>query len=181
MLLTTLPPSSRAMLGCRLLFRRVTRMHKPGTAHRTTPNNWVRYMHIPVSASRWAASWILVAKEKREETCARFDHVQAMLRAWLRHRELHPLLPYACQFYGSPSTYSWVVEQGHSHDIVQGKGGEQGDPLMPAPHALAHEPALRDVRGLYFSFWTTLLFGTRPARSQRGSPGYMPAPRRSCG
>ena len=77
-----------------------------------------------------------------------FEHVarQAMLGALLRHPELHPLLPYARQFYGSPSSYSWVDERGRSHDIVQGEGGEQGDPLMPALYALAQQPALRDVQ-----------------------------------
>ena len=35
---------------------------------------------------------------------------------------------------------------GKGHDIAQGEGGEQGDPLMPALHAIAQQPALHDVQ-----------------------------------
>ena len=40
------------------------------------------------------------------------------------------------QFYGSPSTYRWDDEEGVTHEICQGEGGEQGDALMPALFSL---------------------------------------------
>ena len=41
-------------------------------------------------------------------------------------------LPFVSQFYGSSSTYVWEDEEGVNHEVLQGEGGEQGDPLMPA-------------------------------------------------
>ena len=75
-----------------------------------------------------------------------FDHVArgAMLDALLANPELQPLLPYARQFYASPSTYTWY-DEGAAHNVHQGEGGEQGDPLMPAFYALAQHPALQDL------------------------------------
>ena len=46
------------------------------------------------------------------------------------------------QFYGSPSTYWWDDDEGVTHEVVQGEGGEQGDPLMPALYALGQHRAL---------------------------------------
>ena len=78
-----------------------------------------------------------------------YDHVsrQAMLAALHARPELRPLLPYARQFYGAASAYTWTDGQGASHSIVQGEGGEQGDPLMPALFSLAQHPALEEVQG----------------------------------
>ena len=42
------------------------------------------------------------------------------------------ILPFVLQFYGHPSTHLWEDEDGVVHEIQQGEGGEQGDPLMPA-------------------------------------------------
>ena len=77
-----------------------------------------------------------------------FDHVsrQAMLGALSSRPGLQPLLPYARQFYGAPSVYTWVDGNATSHEIAQGEGGEQGDPLMPALHAIAQQPALHEVQ-----------------------------------
>ena len=65
-----------------------------------------------------------------------FDHVSrgAMLGARHARRELHPLLPFARQFYSSPSVYTWWDNDGCAHDGSQGAGGEQGDPLK-CPHS----------------------------------------------
>ena len=52
------------------------------------------------------------------------------------------VLPFVRQFYGSPSTYWWDDDEGVTHEIVQGEGGEQGDPLMPALYALGQHKAL---------------------------------------
>ena len=73
-----------------------------------------------------------------------FDHVsrQAMLEGLQTRPALEPLLPFARQFYGSRSLYTWLDADGCEHDIAQGEGGEQGDPLMPALYSLAVHPAL---------------------------------------
>ena len=78
-----------------------------------------------------------------------FDHVSrgAMLGALLARRELHSLLPFARQFYSSPSVYTWCDDGGCPHEVIQGEGGEQGDPLMPAFYALAQHDALCDLTG----------------------------------
>ena len=39
--------------------------------------------------------------------------------------------------YGSLSRFLWTDQNGVTHDIVQGEGGERGCPLMPALFALA--------------------------------------------
>ena len=77
-----------------------------------------------------------------------FDHAsrQAMLGALLAHPELCPLLPFARQFYGTPSSYVWVDGQSVTHHVAEGEGGEQGDPLMPALYALAQQPVLEEVQ-----------------------------------
>ncbi|CAE7242891.1 unnamed protein product [Symbiodinium sp. CCMP2592] len=76
-----------------------------------------------------------------------FDHVSrgAMLTALHARPELQPLLPFARQFYADPCTYTWYDDDGRAHDISQGEGGEQGDPLMPALYALAQHEALCDL------------------------------------
>jgi hypothetical protein len=45
-------------------------------------------------------------------------------------------------FYGRTSQYIWTDEDGNTHDISQGEGGEQGDPLMPYLYALGQHDAL---------------------------------------
>ena len=55
-------------------------------------------------------------------------------------------LPFVSQFYGSPSTYVWEDEEGVNHEVLQGEGGEQGDPLMPALFALGLHQALVAVQ-----------------------------------
>ena len=44
------------------------------------------------------------------------------------------------------SVYAWIDAQGRSHDIMQGEGGEQGDPLMPGLYSLGGHQALRTVQ-----------------------------------
>ena len=63
-----------------------------------------------------------------------FNHVsrQTMLGAPLARPALCPLVPYVRRFYGSPSSYyCWVDDCGALHEVAQGEGWEQGDPLMP--------------------------------------------------
>ncbi|OLP88256.1 hypothetical protein AK812_SmicGene30452 [Symbiodinium microadriaticum] len=47
------------------------------------------------------------------------------------------MLPFVRLCYGAPSTFVWTDDEGVSHLVSQGEGGEQGDPLMPALFALA--------------------------------------------
>ena len=56
------------------------------------------------------------------------------------------VLPFVSQFYSSASTYIWEDDVGVVHDVVQGEGGEQGDPLMPALFALGQHRALVAVQ-----------------------------------
>ena len=56
------------------------------------------------------------------------------------------VLPFVSQFYGTASTYIWEDDSGVVHEIVQGEGGEQGDPLMPALFAVGQHRALAAVR-----------------------------------
>ena len=51
-------------------------------------------------------------------------------------------LPFVRQFYGRPSSFLWEDEDGMDHEILQGEGAEQGDPLMPALFALGQHRAL---------------------------------------
>ena len=55
------------------------------------------------------------------------------------------VLPFVRQFYGCPSSFLWDDACGNTHDIFQGEGGEQGDPLMPALFSLGQHQALEAV------------------------------------
>ena len=55
-------------------------------------------------------------------------------------------LPFVLQFYGNPSSYLWTADNGVTHGIWQGEGGDQGDPLMPMLYALGQHQALRSVQ-----------------------------------
>ena len=48
-------------------------------------------------------------------------------------------------FYSSPSMYWWTDDAGGTHEVWQGEGGEQGDPLMPALYACGQHRALVHV------------------------------------
>ena len=76
-----------------------------------------------------------------------FDHIKrkSMLEALHNNPALAPLLPFVRTFYGKNSTYVWYDDEGVPHEISQGEGGEQGDPLMPALFALGQHAALVHV------------------------------------
>ena len=57
---------------------------------------------------------------------------EAMLQGLMEVDGGDAALPFVRQFYGSPSMYWWTDDMGVTHEIWQGEGGEQGDPLMPA-------------------------------------------------
>ena len=62
-----------------------------------------------------------------------YDHISraSMLEALRTHEPLTGLLPFAAMFYGQASRYVYYDEAGVRHEVLQGEGGEQGDPLMP--------------------------------------------------
>ena len=55
-------------------------------------------------------------------------------------------VPFVSQFYASFSTYIWEDEFGETFEILQGEGGEQGDPLMPALFSVGQHPAFVEVQ-----------------------------------
>ena len=69
-----------------------------------------------------------------------FDLVSVMLQG-LRRIAPH-VVPFVRQFYGTPFTYWWENDEGVTHHVHQGEGGEQGDPLMPILFAHGQHPAL---------------------------------------
>ena len=77
-----------------------------------------------------------------------YDHIsrQSMLSALASRPDLAGVLPFASMFYGSPSTYLFYDERGIAHEVRQGEGGEQGDPLMPCLFALGQHEALQQAR-----------------------------------
>ena len=73
-----------------------------------------------------------------------FDLVsrESMLAGLARVRGGPSALPFVRQFYVEPSVFWWEDDEGKVHDIVQGEGGEQGDPFMPALYSLGQHEAL---------------------------------------
>ena len=56
------------------------------------------------------------------------------------------LILFIRQIYDSPSTFLWEDELGEARKVVQGEGGEQGDPLMPLLFSLVQHRALVAVQ-----------------------------------
>ena len=56
------------------------------------------------------------------------------------------MLPFVMQFYGCSSSYLWDDDEGITHEIRQGEGGEQGDPMMPMLYSLGQHQALAAVQ-----------------------------------
>ena len=50
------------------------------------------------------------------------------------------------QWYAAATLFKWVDDEGVSHDIWQGNGGEQGDAMMLALFSLALHPALEVIQ-----------------------------------
>ena len=55
------------------------------------------------------------------------------------------LWPFIREFYGRPSSYLWEDDRGVTHDIPQGEGGEQGDPLMQLLFSLGLHTSLKAI------------------------------------
>ena len=65
-----------------------------------------------------------------------------MLRGLLGIEDGGRVLPFVRMFYGQRSIFLWEDEVGDVHDIHQGEGGKQGDPLMPLLFSLAQHAVL---------------------------------------
>ena len=59
------------------------------------------------------------------------------------------VLPFVRQFYGHPSAHIWEDDMGNVHEIAQGEGGEQGDPLMPLLFCLRQHRSLESISGRF--------------------------------
>ena len=89
--------------------------------------------------------------------------------------------------------YLWEDDSGEVHDIDQGEGGEQGDPLMPMLFSLGQHNALRAVQAklqegeLIFAYLDDVYIVCSPERvscrkSCGDTPGYESIMgRRKCG
>ena len=77
-----------------------------------------------------------------------YDHVKrsAMFQKLLAVPALHGLIPFVRTWYSRQSHFLWSDDAGTVHDVMQGEGGEQGDPLMPALFALAQHDALHRAK-----------------------------------
>ena len=79
-------------------------------------------------------------------------------------------LPFVRMFYGSPSQYLWDDDDGVSHTIPQGEGGEQGDAMMPLLFALGQHEALQAANQnmregeFLFAFHDDVVMVTNPDR-----------------
>ena len=102
-----------------------------------------------------------------------FDLVsrKATLEGLLNMEGGDSLLPFARQFYGSPSTFLWEDEMGTVNHVQQGEGGEHCDPLMPLLFALGQHSALvavserLHVGELLFAFHDDLYIKSSPDRA----------------
>ena len=76
-----------------------------------------------------------------------FDYVSraAMLGKLKELPGASSMLPFLRMSYAQPSRYAWLDDEGKQHFVVQGEGGEQGDPLMPLLFFLGIHAALLRV------------------------------------
>ena len=95
---------------------------------------------------------------------------RAMLEGLLNMEGGDRLLPFARQFYGSPSMFLWEDELGIVNHLQQGESGEQGDPLMSMLFALGQHSALVAISErlqegeLLFAFHDDLYVKSSPNR-----------------
>ena len=78
-----------------------------------------------------------------------FDFIsrKAMLQALMRIEGVPAVMPFVRMFYGQASTHLWEDDEGVVHNIEQGEGGEQGDPMMPLLFAHGQHAALTAIQG----------------------------------
>ena len=56
------------------------------------------------------------------------------------------IIPFIRQFYDSPSQFLWQDDMGEVRKVIQGEGGEQGDPIMPLLFSLGQHRALVSIQ-----------------------------------
>ena len=66
----------------------------------------------------------------------------SMMQGLLHMEGVEKLLPFVSMFYSTPSTFLWEDEEGTVHVILQGEGGEQGNPLMSKLLAVGQHSSL---------------------------------------
>ena len=101
-----------------------------------------------------------------------FDYVSraAMLSKVLELPGARAMLPFLRLSYAKPSHYAWLDSEGQEHFVVQGEGGEQGDPLMPLLFSLGIHAALEKVQAellegeLLFAYLDDIYAVAEPAR-----------------
>ena len=71
---------------------------------------------------------------------------RAMFRGLMDMVDGEKLVPFVRLFYDSTSTYIWEDEVGDVRHVLQGEGGEQGDPLMPLLFSLGQHRAMVAVQ-----------------------------------
>ena len=71
---------------------------------------------------------------------------EAMMQGLLDMEGGETVLPFVRQFYGCVSQHLWEDDAGITHTILQGEGGEQGDPLMPMLYSLGQHRALEAIQ-----------------------------------
>ena len=79
-----------------------------------------------------------------------YDHIYraAMLDKLSQLPTASAILPFVRLAYAQPSQYMWSDDEGVTHWIAQGDGGEQGDPLMPLLFTFGIRDALAEVQRL---------------------------------
>ena len=96
--------------------------------------------------------------------------------AWERMTTFRGLLLFARFAYAEPTSYVWEDEDGGRHHIIQGEGGEQGDPLMPLLYSLGVHNSLVEGkrtmrRGEYLlAYLDDTFILSQPERGLCGTP-----------
>ena len=67
-------------------------------------------------------------------------------------------LPFTRMFYGRSSEYLWEMDDGQVLRILQGDGGDQGDPMMPLLYSLGQHGALEAPHSQFTRGERTLAF-----------------------
>ena len=107
----------------------------------------------------------------------------SMLEGLHRMVDGDQMIPFVRLFYGSPSVYLWEDDMGDTHEIIQGEGGEQGDPLMPLLFSLGQHSALLAINAKLkegescLLSWTICMCCVRLEGSERSTKSF----RTSCG
>ena len=135
----------------------------------------------PPGGSKSSLRPLFVQPARRSSTCSAHVHAPRLPRAVqtateadeaLRaHAPLTGLLPFASLFYGQASHNVYRDEDGVGHEVLQGEGGEQGEPLMPGLYTLGQHAALftcipnfsRERACMHF--WTMSAFTSPPERT----------------